>query len=464
MRLRATRRAQERQYVQVEAEGVEAAGECAAGAWAWVLEQVRWDSQGPWVPTAVPSSGDSPPGPPEDRDSLYDGIGGLALALGEIKLAREWTEDERTLADGIVSRLSVADGGGECGLYTGLAGNLVAVAVLAPTVSTGLLDLLADVATPTGWASAIFDDPPSPINDLIMGNAGVVLTCAWLGGERADGLAALGADALVASAIPAPHGLSWKMYQGDRDRVMPNYSHGTAGIATALAVAGHRLRRPDLVEAARLGAQHLVALADLDDAGFRLPLQVPQAEDREPYAYGWCHGPTGTAQLFGALALAGVTSVAGRSCTEWMDRAARSVQASGLPTRLRPGFWDNDGRCCGTAGVLNATLNRAQGTGDATHLRFAGRLAAALVDRAVRSPADDDLCYWRFHEHRVDPPELDPGVGWMQGAAGIASALARYARIRDRGLATLSLSLPDDWWMGIGSHRPEPKPKGPSEG
>ena len=297
MRLRATRRAQERQYVQVEAEGVEAAGECAAGAWAWVLEQVRWDSQGPWVPTAVPSSGDSPPGPPEERDCLYDGIGGVALALGEIKLAREWTEDERRLADGIVSRLSVADAGGECGLYTGLAGNLVAVAVLAPTVSTGLLDRLANVATPTGWASAIFDDPPSPINDLIMGNAGVVLTCAWLGGERADGLAALGADALVASAIPAPHGLSWKMYQGDRDRVMPNYSHGTAGIATALAVAGHRLRRPDLVEAARLGAQHLVALADLDDAGFRLPLQVPQAEDREPYAYGWCHGPTGTAQL-----------------------------------------------------------------------------------------------------------------------------------------------------------------------
>jgi hypothetical protein len=156
MRLRATRRAQERQYVQVEAEGVEAAGECAAGAWAWVLEQVRWDSQGPWVPTAVPSSGDSPPGPPEERDCLYDGIGGVALALGEIKLAREWTEDERRLADGIVSRLSVADAGGECGLYTGLAGNLVAVAVLAPTVSTGLLDRLAVVASPTGWASAFF--------------------------------------------------------------------------------------------------------------------------------------------------------------------------------------------------------------------------------------------------------------------------------------------------------------------
>jgi hypothetical protein len=188
----------------------------------------------------VTASENSPPGPPEDRDSLYDGIGGLALALGEIKLAREWTEDERTLADGIVSRLSVADAGGECGLYVGLAGSLVAVAILAPTASTGLLGRLANFATPTGWPSSIFDDPASPINDLIMGNAGVVLACAWLGGERADRLAALGADALVASAISAPHGLAWKMYEGDRDRVMPT-------IPTELRASPRHLRLPGTV-------------------------------------------------------------------------------------------------------------------------------------------------------------------------------------------------------------------------
>lgn len=439
--------------MHVEAERVAAARECAAGAWAWVLQQVRWDPQGPWVPSAVSVSGETPLGPTQNRDCLYDGIGGLALALGEIRLARGWTEDEHTLAEEIIARLSVADVNGECGLYEGLAGSLVAVSVLAPTASIGLLDRIADLAKPSGWPSSILEDPPSPINDLVMGNAGVVLTCAWLGGERADGLAALGADALVSSAIPAPHGLSWKMYEGDRDRVMPNYSHGTAGIATALAVAGQRLRRPDLVEVARLGAEHLVAMADLDDAGFRLPLQVPPAEDREPYAYGWCHGPTGTAQLFGALALCGVVSVAGHSCTELMDRADRSVRTSGLPTRVRPGFWDNDGRCCGTAGVLDATLDRAQATGDPAHLVFADRLAAALVGRVVRSPADNDLCYWQFHEHRVDPPELDPGVGWVQGAAGIASALSRYARIREHGLVAPRLSLPDNWWMGMGPVR-----------
>jgi hypothetical protein len=112
---------------------------------------------------------------------------------------------------------------------------------------------------------------------------------------------------------------------------------------------------------------------------------------------------------------------------------------------------------------LDATLNRAQATGDATHLAFADRLAAAVVGRAVRSPAENDLRYWRFHEHRIDPPELDPGVGWMQGAAGIASALDRYARIREQGLTTPHLSLPDDWWMVSESIGLNPGDRGLSE-
>jgi len=434
----------------VEAEGVAAARDCAAGAWAWVLEQVHWDAQGPWIPTSV---GGSPAEPPEERDCLYDGIGGLALALAEIRLSREWTEQERTLADAIVTRLAGEDLAGECCLYFGLAGSLVANVVLGDTVTATLLDRLDALATPSGWPSAVGMAPGSTFNDLIMGNAGVVLTCVWLGGERTDRLAALGAEALVAVATPAAHGLSWKMYEGDRDRVMPNYSHGTAGIVTALAVAGHQLHRPDLVEVARLGAEHLVSLADLGGAGFRVPLQLPPAEDREPYAYGWCHGPTGTARMFGALRLAGVSTVAGRSCGDWTERAARSLQDSGLPARLRPGFWDNDGRCCGTAGVLDATLSHAQEAGDLGQLAFADRLVAALVDRAVTSPAAPGLRYWRFREHRVDPPDQDPGVGWMQGAAGIAAALTRYVRVRELGLEAPRLRLPDDWWEG-GSTRP----------
>ena len=427
---------------------VEAVRRCADGAWAWVLEQVRYEPDGAWVPLTVPVSGDVPSTPPPDRDCLYDGVAGLAPVLAEIRLAREWTTAEQALADAVVARLSEAGNDDDCSLYVGLAGRLAAVALLDPGATDPLLDRLADRARPDGWPTPVFGAPSTPVNDLVLGNAGIVLTCAWLGGSRADRLTEVGAEAALAAATPAAGGLSWSMYAGDRPRVMPNYSHGTAGVATALAVAGWRLGRPDLVEAARRGAEHIVGMADMTGDGFRLPLQVPPVGgDTEPYAYGWCHGPTGTARMFGALQLAGVSEFAGRSCGEWVERAARSVRSSGLPARLRPGFWDNNGRCCGTAGVLDATLDLAQ-AGDPSAMEFADLVVGALLDRAEPSPQHPRHCYWRFREHRSDPPDLDPGVGWMQGAAGIAAALHRYVRVREHGRSAARVGLPDDWWSG----------------
>ena len=49
---------------------------------------------------------------------------------------------------------------------------------------------------------------------------------------------------------------------------------------------------------------------------------------------------------------------------------------------------------------------------------------------AVNPNADEvegDRAYWRFVEHRNDDPLLPPGVGWMQGVAGIAGFLFEIA-------------------------------------
>ena len=94
---------------------------------------------------------------------------------------------------------------------------------------------------------------------------------------------------------------------------------------------------------------------------------------------------------------------------------------SGIPERLRPGFWDNDGRCCGTAGVGSAVIDH--------DLDLALVMADALVVRAYVD--DGDRAYWRFVEHRDAEPLLPPGVGWMQGAAGIAGYLFQVARTLD---------------------------------
>src|SRR5436190_3315370 len=380
-------------------------------AWSWVMSQVRGD-QGPWLPDTVPD--DQPAtGPAADRDSLYTGIAGLAPVLAEIRQSRALSDTEQLLADAVVARLSAqARTRTEASLYDGLAGDATALAMLAPGAEAAPIRRVASLMTPAGWPTTLGKDgSDEPFSDIVMGTAGVVLTATWTGGEHADAVAAGGGEALLAAADRTGAGLDWGSLPGASSRG-PNYSHGTAGIATALAMAGAVLDRPDFVEAAVLGAQHLLDVGSLADGGFIVPHTIPPTTSRvvEPLTYTWCHGPTGTSHLFAALAHAGVSEVSGLEVTDLRRRCLHSVVTSGVPQRLRPGFWDNDGRCCGTAGVGDVLLDAAQDSADpdrrAALMAAAATMGDALVDRAIR---DEDGARCRFIEHRQDPPLLPPG-------------------------------------------------------
>jgi len=422
--------------------------ELGEAAWAWVLGQVG-DDGGPWLPEVVHGDGRAA-GPGADRDSVYAGIGGLAPVLAELGQHRPLTGAERALAAGIVARLGAGvPARAEPSLYDGLAGDVTALRLLAQGAEQAALARLAELMTARGWNTTLEIVPGStaPVTDLIQGGAGVVLAAIWAGGEHADGIAATGGLALLHAAEPAEDGLDWAMVPGIPSRA-PNYSHGTAGVATALAIAGAALGRADFVAAAVQGAQHLVAVGSLDQDGFTVPHTLPYStRDVEPVTYGWCHGPAGTSHLFAALALAGVAEVAGLPVRWLRQRCLDAILASGVPRRLRPGFWDNDGRCCGTAGVGDVLLDAAQDCGDqaraSTLLRGARVMADALAERAIRDGAGT---YWRFTEHRQDPPLLPPGTSWMQGAAGIAAFLLRLARVLDEGLSAPVIDRPDQWW------------------
>jgi lantibiotic modifying enzyme len=422
--------------------------ELGEAAWAWVLGQVR-EADGPWLPEVVPGDG-QPPGPGEDRDSLYAGIAGLAPVLAEIGQYRALSGAEQVLADGIVARLSVmARTRIEPSLYSGLGGDVTALKLLAPGAERVALARLAELMTPAGWNTTLEFEPGSvaPVTDLVGGAAGVVLAAVWAGGEHARDIAAVGGRCLLRAADRTGNGLDWAMLPGWPYR-MPNYSHGTAGVATALAVAGAALGRDDFVTAARHGAQHLLAVGSLADGGFVVPHTLPRSSwPVDPVTYTWCHGPAGTSYLFAALAHAGVDTVAGLPVTRLRQQCLHSLVTSGIPQRLRPGFWDNDGRCCGTAGVGEVLLDAAQdSTGQAAArplLQGAQTMADALLQRAIRDQAG---ARWRFVEHRQDPPLLPPGTSWMQGAAGIAAFLLRLARVIGHGPDAPVVDRPDQWW------------------
>ena len=425
-------------------------------AWRWVLDEVRWDDEGPWIPESVPHVG----GPPEDRDGMHSGIGGLAHVLAEVREARPWTDEEQRLADGIADRIR-----GRLATTTaysyfdGLVSDLGVLSALEADGAAEAIARLAELAEDDGWEQPWLDSPPfaphSRINDATLGTAGNLLGAVWAhrhGVAGAGALATKAADILLAEAEPTDAGTNWRFFPRRfatdlpperRDRQMPNWSHGLAGIAAALAVAGTELDRPDLVEAARSGAEHLVTLGDTRDGGFVVPHVIPNQPDMDEVTFTWCHGPTGTSLLFTALEHAGVDAVAGETPAQWQRRCLHSIRTSGIPERLRPGFWDNDGRCCGTAGVGDVFLDVWQRRGEDDDLAFAQVLGDALVARAV---VDGDRACWRFTEHRNADPLLPPGVGWMQGTAGIAAYLLRLARVLREGRTTPAVARLDTWW------------------
>jgi hypothetical protein len=186
-----------------------------------------------------------------------------------------------------------------------------------------------------------------------------------------------------------------------------------------------------------------VTLADTSEGGMRVPRVMPGQEGLDTFTYTWCHGPAGTSLLFAALDRAGVPEVAGRTPYDWERACLHSLKISGIPERRHPGFWDNDGRCCGTAGVADVVLNVWQRHGEDDDLAFAVTLADAIVDRAID---DGDHSYWRFVEHRNDDPLLPPGPGWMQGAAGISAYLFRMARVLEQGRDADAVPRMDTWW------------------
>jgi hypothetical protein len=347
----------------------------------------------------------SDPGDP----SLYHGLADIVLALHE---AEQHFGDDRygeAAARGADALSSRVDDIADCSLYFGLAGVAVALRALGR-------DAGADRAL--GLVRARFDGQRwNEMFELLMGNAGIGLGALHAGDLD---LAVIAVEPYLSTADRTEHGVNWAV------RPSPprshHVAHGTLGIAYALAAVGTAAERDDMIEMALAGAADVVGQNEAGPDGFLVRHSDPphRPDLIERYSYGWCNGPAGDAQVFHLLA-----RVTGdRAWSDLGDRCWRTVRESGLPRRIRPGFWDNNGRCCGTAGVLALACDRIAERGD--DLGFANVLVDDLAARAI---VDDAGARWSNHEHRAGPPDLEPLAGWAMGNAGIVRELLRYARL-----------------------------------
>ncbi len=376
-------------------------------------------------------------------DDLYSGTAGVLLGCAEAAAAGLGAEQVSAGARARLLSLARHDADvatmADDGLFSGWAG--VAVALRAWSRVAGDAAAAAAAAQVTSRiAGRILRTSAArpPYTDVISGDAGILLALLADGSDVAARAADLLAGQLAEAAEPAPGGLHWRM-AADWEHILPGFSHGTAGVAYALAAAGRALGRRDLVDAAIRGGTALLALGD-HPGGWAVPLAVPPRPGGQAVAYGWCHGPAGTARLF--LLLDEIDPQ-----PRWQHAAGACLQAlrdSRLPVRLYPGYWDNLARCCGTAGVGQFLLDRYQATGDTVLLDWAGTLAADVAGRALSTP---DGIAWSNTEHTRTPPELPPEPGFMQGAAGIAGWLARLHALCARPAAAPVPARPGPAWL-----------------
>ncbi|MFE6282943.1 lanthionine synthetase LanC family protein [Streptomyces sp. NPDC057877] len=383
-----------------------------------------------WLTTAAHETADGglawAPGP-----MLYDGTAGVVPVLLEA-----WRHfDDGAYADTALraarTLVDSAAGVDDDSLYFGRTG----IALILRTLHRELGDRTADAAADRALAlvRSHFDGTRwGELFELMGGNAGI-----GLGALLADDpeLAALALEPYLRTAEHTPAGVQWPHRPGT-DARMHHVSHGTLGIVLALARVGGATGRTDLVELALAGAADVVARDTAGPEGFLVRHSTPQYRPDviEPVSYGWCHGPAGDAQAFRQLR----DTTADPVWTHLADRCWHTITHSGLPQRLRPGFWDNNGRCCGTAGVLALACDRIAEQRDADD--FAHVLVADLTARAIR---DTDGARWSNVEHRTTPSDLAPHTGWAMGNAGIVRELLRFVRLSRENDPRYAVTWPD---------------------
>lgn len=376
-----------------------------------------------------------PPVPPPGVDTfdrsaltLYHGAPGVILFYLELYAA---THEQRFLDEavrGATALASAVDAAGDigAGLYEGNAG--VAWVLHETHRASGREDIgAATVRLAKRLAGSAKRDGDaawwSDSTDIVSGNAGVLLALLRLRaviGDEAIDLARRAGDALLTVSVPDARGHRMWYYDrttrpGPEARELPNFSHGTAGIAYALATLAQQGGERRHLDAALDGAEHLKAMMVASGNGSVIRHNSLPAGEKLFYL-SWCHGPSGTNRLWQRL------NAIDRSAqwTQLEDRGARGVIGQGVPETRTAGFWNNISMCCGNAGVAEYFLSRYGGTGDASDLAYAKRHADDIL---ARGTVDRDQERWIQAENRVSPTEVLAQTGWMQGAAGVGAML-----------------------------------------
>ena len=274
-------------------------------------------------------------------------------------------------------------------------------------------------------------------NDIISGAAGTGLFLLWaarelhLVGSR-DLAIQVGERLLQAGESKGPGKTSWLMDATYPE--MPNFSHGTAGVAYFLASLFLETKEKRFLDGALAGTSYLLSIADTKGQVCRI---YHDDKHKDLYYLSWCHGPAGVARLFYQL----YRATGDAQWMEQMKRAAKAMIVNGAPgTVVTPGEWNNISACCGVTAQAEFFQEMYEVTHDRQYRELARKGSDLLLKAATR---DEQGVRWVQAEHRVKPELLQAQTGLMQGAAGAGLWLLRFGALSD-GKKKTALRLPDN--------------------
>jgi lantibiotic modifying enzyme len=215
---------------------------------------------------------------------------------------------------------------------------------------------------------------------------------------------------------------------------MPNFSHGTAGVAYFLTTLYLETRQKELLDEGIRGANYLTSIADTHGG---VCLIYHDANHKDLYYLSWCHGPAGVARLFYQLNRA----TKDPQWIDWMKRSAKAMTDSGAPgVVVKPGEWNNISACCGVTAQSEFFLDMYKITHEKEYLDLARKGTDRLLAAATK---DDKGARWVQAEHRVKSDLLQAQTGYMQGASGVGMWLLHMGAFT-AGRKEPTLTFPDN--------------------
>ena len=263
-------------------------------------------------------------------------------------------------------------------------------------------------------------------NDLIYGDSGTALFLSYVAqqtaNEEALDLATQGARFLLSQAQESATGSFW-YFRRSKPFNLPNFSHGTAGVAYVLATIGTIADDASLRSGARAGFSYIRSIAEIEDGLLRIPYGWGADSWAGLYEFGWAHGLSGTVSFFTRLQKSGIDAEVAAEFESLSRHTILNINLPGTPvapfaepsTALDKRF--------GRAGVLSLLSQwsvREAASEDVVKLRDS--VFAYIQSAAIRQ---DRMAHWV-----VDAPEFMGGgraayTGIFHGAAGIGLAVLR---------------------------------------